>query len=149
MHRGKQLLRDAVKAVKDAEPDFSDSENRALGRLSTDRRAVKAYDYLPNQDAANALVWAYIEALEIRRTFDDEISESRRLLGNAKQQGELDRLKNGLVAVEAFFQDLQKKPLGWIASQHRVPPGSLSLGPPTVPERELCRSREPISRSRH
>jgi hypothetical protein len=124
--RGRQLLMRAVKAVKDSDPDLSDHDSRALERLSADRRAQRAYDYLPNQDAADALVWTYIAALEIRRTFNDEIAESRRLLGSARQQGKLDRLKNSLVAVERFFEDLKERPLGWVASQHRVPPGTLT-----------------------
>jgi hypothetical protein len=65
-------------------------------------------------------MWTYIEALEIWRTFDDEIAESRRLLGSARKKGELDRLKNGLIAVGRFFQDLQKKPLGWVSSRGSI-----------------------------
>lgn len=115
----------AVKAARDSDPDLSDHDNRALGRLSTDQRARKAYEYLADQKAADALVWTYIEALEISRTFDDEIASARRLLGTARQQGELDRLLSSLVAVEIFFQDLLKKPVGWVASQQRVAPGTL------------------------
>lgn len=123
--RGRLLLMRAVKAAKDSDPDLSDHDNRALGRFSTDHRARKAYEYLPDQEAADALVWTYIEALEISKTFDAEIASSRRLLGTGRQQGELDRLLSGLVAVEGFFQDLLKKPVGWVASQQRVAPGAL------------------------
>jgi hypothetical protein len=124
-HRGKSFLTRSVKSIKRANPDLSDLENRALGRLGADNRAVTAFNYLPNQSAADALVWTYIEALEVKRSFDSEIAWSQHLLGNKRQQGELDRLVNGLVAVGRFFENLQKQPLGWVASQQRVAPGEL------------------------
>jgi hypothetical protein len=122
---GRQFLTRALKSFRNANAALSECENRALRRLNADRRAQMAYDQLPDQPAADALIWSCIEALEIGRTFDAEIAQSRRLLGSATQQGELDRLKNSLVGVERFFEELQNQPLGWVASQVRVPPGTL------------------------
>jgi hypothetical protein len=122
---GRRLLVTAVNAIKKSNPDFSDRDNRAIGRLFATGKASEAYAYLPNQQAADSLTWAYIEAVEIRRTFDAEVAKSRRLLGTVKQQGQLDRLKSGLVAVEVFFRDLQRQPVGWVVSQQTVPAGEL------------------------
>jgi hypothetical protein len=126
--RGTKSLAAALDAFRASNPELLKSEKAVLQRLETDRRAAAAFGTLgANGATAELLILRCLEAAEILDVFAGEVARSKRLLGNTRKQGELERLEKGLVAFEKFIKRLRSEPVGRVWAQHKLAPGSFDL----------------------